>query len=454
MNNEKTTIASTENIIEYEIVKKEDLSKEDFLNDILFKAYEKKLIDDKFLEKIYLQRLQTLQILLKYYTKDESSSVMIERAESVLKCINYTISIYLKQFETIEEILKKLKDETLEFMIQNGNKLIKFNVEYSRDLLKRIQKNKLRLGNYSYDDTIDYGIPLFFKTYDDFFEAHEIPGSIDYQLCIDIKDYIGIEFIRNYLERLDLENQFCHNFNDENMKKILKGYDKNCDLLLINIFEIILTNCLGLIICEKDVRYLNINDYDREIIKNELKDLSKNEFKKLLLECANKSIRILEIKSYDLINYINKCINKITPLIYESVKLDTLKNIFISFYEEDGEQVIEYVDKDRLSNSEFRKITDNIRESSSLQEKIKIINDRIKSLGDLNDMLDSECLFKDEYILYFKTLSNMQIILILKYIDEYGLKRDWNSYFYEYLNLLGDEQKDNICKIKNKIVII
>ncbi len=40
--------------------------------------------------------MELLRVKLKYYTKDESSSVMVEVAESILQCIDYTIGIYLK----------------------------------------------------------------------------------------------------------------------------------------------------------------------------------------------------------------------------------------------------------------------------------------------------------------------------------------------------------------------
>ena len=58
-------IKYAENIIKYEIIKREDLSEECFLNDLLSKAYEKRLIEDKEGEKIYFERLQSLQALLK-----------------------------------------------------------------------------------------------------------------------------------------------------------------------------------------------------------------------------------------------------------------------------------------------------------------------------------------------------------------------------------------------------
>ena len=460
MSNEKNVVKNkkdvskyTEKIIKYEVIKREDLNEEYFLNDLLSKAYEKKLIEDKALEKIYFERLQSLQTLLKYYTKDDSSSVMVETAESLLKCINYTISIYLKKFESVNEMLEKLKNESIDNMLKKGNIIIKANVEYSRSLLKRIQKNKLNVGNYSYDDTVYYGLSIFFKQYDDFFGAHESPCSVDYQLAIELKDYVGVEYMRNYLERLSLENEFCFNFNEDIIKKLLKGYDKNSELLLLNIFEIILTNCLGLIICNKDIKSLHISECDREIIKDKLKELSKDEVRRLLIRCAKKCVRILEIKNDDLVNYIDKCTNKITYLIYEGVKLDKLQNIFISFAKQNEEEIIEYIDKEKMNNEKFRKVVEQIRECSDLEEKIEIISSKVKSLADLNDVLDSECLFDYEYTVYFKSLNNMQIVLLSKYIDVYGLEREWHDYFEAYLSEFSNEERKNMDKIKERIVL-
>lgn len=460
MSNEKNVVKDkeditkyTEKIIKYEVIQREDLSEEYFFNDLLSKAYEKKLIEDKVLEKIYYERLQSLQTLLKYYTKDESSSVMVETAESLLKCINYTIGVYLKQFESIEEIIEKLKNEFIDNMWEKGNRMIKVNVEYSRSLLKRIQKHKLNVGNYSYDDTIDDGLSIFFRQYDDFFGAHESPGDIDYQFAIPLRDYVGVEYIRNYLERLDLENEFCFNFDEDNIKKLLKGYDKNSELLLLNIFEIVLTNCLGLIICNQDIKNLNISHYDREIIKDKLKKLSKEEVRGVLLMCAKECVRILKIKNDDLADYIDQCANKMTYLIYEGVQLDKLQNIFISFAKENEEEMIEYIDKEKMNNEKFRKVVEQIRECSDLEEKIEIINSKVKNLADLNDVLDSECLFDDEYVVYFNSLNNMQIILLSKYIDVYALEREWHDYFEIYLDKFSSEERKNMDKIKERIVL-
>ena len=259
--------------------------------------------------------------------------------------------------------------------------------------------------------------------------------------------------MRNYLERLNLENEFCFNFDEDNIKKLLKGYDKNSELLLLNIFEIVLTNCLGLIICNKEIKNLHISEHDREIIKDKLKKLSKEEIKGLLLRCGKECVRILVIRNNDLVDYIDQCVNKMTYSIYEGVQLDKLQNIFVSFAKENEEEIIEYIDKEKMSNEKFRKVVEQIRECSDLEEKIEIINSKVKSLADLNDVLDSECLFDDEYVVYFNSLNNMEIIMLSKYIDVYGLEREWHDYFKAYLDEFSSEERENMVKIKERIIL-
>ena len=215
---------------------KNKFSEGNFFKDVLTKFYNKKLLDDSVLSRIYYERMDLLKVKLKYYTKDESSSVMVELAESILQCIDYTLGVYLKTFNSLDLIIEELKSRSLFDMLKIGHDLIKKKTLASKKLLYKVNESKLKVNNYSYNDTIEYGIPLFFKEYDDFFSAHEGSGSIDYQLHIDNMNYIGIEYIFNYLNTLSIENEFCNNFHINEINEVLKGYDEKCEVLLINIF--------------------------------------------------------------------------------------------------------------------------------------------------------------------------------------------------------------------------
>lgn len=218
--NEKNDLEKTNKIVfeDYKSILNSNMNNEFFFKDLLVKCYEKKLIDDENLKRINYERIELLKVQLKYYTKDESSSVLEEDAEKILDGIDYTISIYLKELyeedkrlknlNTQNILLDKLKNEELSFMFQNGFKIIKKKREESRLLFLKVQNDKLKTDNISYNDTIDRGIGIFFTTYNDFFTPQEAPCSIDYQLFIgDIGGDIGcvgIEYIEKYLKTLDL----------------------------------------------------------------------------------------------------------------------------------------------------------------------------------------------------------------------------------------------------------
>jgi hypothetical protein len=451
-------VENCNSIEKYSFFIEHNFSEDHFFKDVLVTCYKEKLLDDITLNRISYERLGLLKTQLKYYTKDESSSVMVETAENLLEGVDYTLGFYLKTFNSIELIIDELKNNSLSKMLETGRDLIKVTIEESKKLLEYIINNKLKINNYSYNDTINDGIPPFFKEYDYFFTPHVGSGSIDYQLYMDNWNYKGIEYIRNYLKILYLENEFCNKFHIYEINELLKGYDKRSEYLLINVFELILINSLGLVISGKPLNSLNITNSDKEVLRSNLMNLSLEKLQDKLLECAAKCCETLTIENNELINYINKSTIKLTEWLYEIIKLDKLETIFISFKENINEDFIEYEDGQKLSNTAFKNLTEKIRECSSIQAKIKLINNNIKSLEDLIDMLNAECLFDEEFILLFKNLSKTYIILLAKHISDFSFNNDyekeWYHEFKKYILSLSEEDQKNIEIIKENINII
>ena len=104
-------MGNCQSIQKYSFYIENNFSEEYFFKDILVTCYEKKLLDDKILNRISNERLEVLKVQLKYYTKDESSSVMVEVAERLMEGIDYTIGFYLKTFDNIELIIEELKND-------------------------------------------------------------------------------------------------------------------------------------------------------------------------------------------------------------------------------------------------------------------------------------------------------------------------------------------------------
>ena len=65
-------------------------------------------------------------------------------------------------------------------------------------------------------------------------------------------------------------------------------------------------------------------------------------------------------------------------------------------------------------------------------------------------MLEAECLFCDEYKMYFKTLSDIEIALFMKNAYE-DSDKVWVKELKKFLHSLGREKVMEIERIKDKI---
>ena len=73
-------------------------------------------------------------------------------------------------------------------------------------------------------------------------------------------------------------------------------------------------------------------------------------------------------------------------------------------------------------------------------------------------MLEAECLFEDEYVVYFKSLSQMEIVLLSKYVSDLNLEseyeNEWCLKFNNYISSLREEEQVTIQKHKERIQLI
>ncbi|WP_035284150.1 DUF6179 domain-containing protein [Clostridium sp. Maddingley MBC34-26] len=449
------------NIINKEEAIENLLSKEHFFQSLLQVLYSNNYLNKAEIEGIQFQILEILKENVIYYTKAESCSVRVEVAEQLMLSIYYTIGVYLKSKSSIRERIKLIKEDKMKELFLKGEKLLRIKLEEGKKLLEHVQKTKLKTGNIAYIETIDYGIPPFFKEYDIRFFSHEAPGSIDYPLAIDEMDLVGIEYILDYLTKLNYENMFCSNFDNEEIQFLLKGYDKNCDHLLINIFELVLTNYLGCVLIGKEGRNLNITEIDRYYLKNKIENLCEDELNIEIGLAAKRVCDNCSIKDNYLVNYISATTIKIIQEIKRNIIIDKLEKTFITL-DNSSNNYIEYEDGKSMDNSKFKIITEEIRACSEVEDKIRIIKSEICSLKDLADILGADCIFGDEFIVIFRTLNELEITLLLKYLSnnlnteiDYGTEseKEWKEEFKKYLNSFDETQKIKLIRAAEGISI-
>lgn len=419
------------------------------------------LLNKKDMEKIQIQIIELLREIVVYYTRDESSSVRVEVAEQIMLSIYYTIGAFLKNTMTIKESINLIIEKDLKDLFRQGEELLIEKVDACKRKLKGIQKNRLETSNYAYIDTIDYGIDLFFKEYDIRFASHDSPGSIDYPLAIDEMKLVGVEYLEAYLNTLELENKLCSYFDISEIEDLLKSYNKNSHHMLINIYKFVLTNYLGVILLGKGGKSLNITEEERVHLKSIVDGLSEEELKRLFLMALGKLFKELSIEDEGLKDYINKTILKLIPEIKYNIETNTLDKAFITIKTQEEKPII-YKDGESLDNGKFKRITEEIRNCSKVEDKIKIIREELHSLKDLADVLSSYCIFDEEFIYIFKDLEDFEIALLTKYLpdtetgdSDYGTEceREWHERLVEYIDNLEELRKGVIIQMSQEIQI-
>lgn len=448
------------------VINKEDvlqgsLNKEHYLQSLLQVLYSNHLLGINDLERIQLQLINTLTETVGYYTKDRSSSIREETAIQILSSIYYTIGLFLKNQPNIKEAINVLHTEGIKYLFTQGEMILRNKVIECKRLYEIVQETRLKVENQAYKDTLDYGILLFFQKYDIRFASHETPGSIDYPLAISEEDLVGIEYMEDYLNKVLLENKFCTCFEDKEVEALLRGYSKDSDQMLINIYKLVLTNYIGCTLLGKVGKSLDISENERIYLKNILENLSQLELKNLLNNAEEKICYQLCIEDENIIGYINRTICMIGQEIRSHLKMNTLKNLFITLSWSE-KQKLKFEDGKSLKNKAFRQITEEIRGCSQVGRKIEIVRAELHSLRDLMDVFSADCIFDDEFTDIFKTLSDFEIALLMKHISnetgwgtDYGTEseKEWQKKFKEYFETLNNRKKMEIIRVSYEIEI-
>lgn len=175
-------------------------------------------------------------------------------------------------------------------------------------------------------------IYAFFRQYDDTFFAHEIPCQIDYPLRQTIPDdYLGIDYINAYLKHLMIENDLLCRFQIDCMIPLWQSYCPDYRGLLINLYEPVATNAIGLALLQEDIRGLHISTGAREKIKRCLEPLNQAQRMDLLQVAAQKVSELLGMQNTVSQNYLLQFSADLSPRIAVGLQNNRLQGIFLSF---------------------------------------------------------------------------------------------------------------------------
>lgn len=368
------------------------------------------------MERIQLQLVELLSRQTERYTNNESSSVRVEQAQQLLQSITYCIGVYLKSISDMYNKIEVLNNEDVKTMFYKGLDLITLYKKNSKFLLETLQKDFRNINNIAFYDTIFKAIPEFFHDYEMEFSSHDIPCSIDYPLCNEITSLLGIEYIKEYLNHISLEQEFCNNFTEGTINLLLQSYHEDSEELLINIYELVLTNALGCKLADQEVNNLLLQKENIIWLQKKLEQYDLNQLGKLLMKTIEQIGIEYHINS-DGMNYAKSAITKIVYRIHQNLRINALDQIFIPVKKEVNKERILLLEGLQMEDKKLRALIEELRDCRYTTDKIAIIRREIHSLNDLMELLEV-CFFEEEYHEVFQALSDTELSILKETIQK------------------------------------
>ncbi|SFR76801.1 DUF6179 domain-containing protein [Anaeromicropila populeti] len=349
------------------------------------------------------------------YTSGDSSSVTNETAKDILASIYYCMDAYEKAGteNQLQEII--CQREAPEMVFEKGLIIEKRKFQKAKGLMETIQKETMAIENQAMQDTIYYGIPLFFQKYDICFHACNDAGSIDYPLCHEIYNLCGIDFIWEYLKNLSLENKLINRFALKDINEILCGYSEEYESLLINVFQLVLQNVLGLTILNQNYQRLSIFPDERAYLQKYLEKLKQKELENLLCHGAEKICSEFGLDETSVFYYKKAAVN-FSFQLNKNLSFQKIQSDFITGKLLKTEQQTEFEEGGKMEDSQLRKLIDEMKICRLTSDKTEMVKRYIHSLSDLKEIL-GECFWGEEFKEVLSLLSKEEISFLKKEIE-------------------------------------
>ncbi|MEJ8544998.1 DUF6179 domain-containing protein [Brevibacillus borstelensis] len=396
------------------------LNKSRYTLSLLSEGHRAGIFNNQEIYSIQNQILVILQDLIKRYTQGESSSVTTETAEGIMTSVLYALDAYLLNVEHHDKAIAYLKTVDMAKLYEKGLERVSQTFEEAKLLYQEIKQHKLDVPVDAYNLTIEESLPVFMKKYGIIFDAHNTMASIDYPLAIDDMRLQGVFYMKQYMERLKLENEFCFKFKNEDLLNLLKNFGRMCRfdyrIELFNIFMLVLNHSLFSILSGGDTDQVRISAYQFERLERMFTHSDASGIGTMIRKAMHLLKGDLQIDDKTA-NYMNQCSKELVWRIINAAEHNNLHSVIITDVEEKIKPVVISLNTgDKMSDVRLRTLLEEIIRGQTKEEKARLIKSNFFSLHDYLDMLESECLYGDEYEALYASFGDMELAILAKIV--------------------------------------
>lgn len=256
-----------------------------------------------------------LQGQIRRFTQGDSDSVPIETAEELLASIHYTVRFALRaQHLPASELAR----QPLTALFAQGQRALLACLSQTQAVYQEACAQVQAFGSRSLRDTLR-GLGGFFAAYDARLFAHLTPGDIDYQLAHPVPDaQTGVLFVRDYLSRLLTENELLTRMDGRRVVRLLLRACPDYPLLLVNLYEPIAANVVGLSLLGGGETLLELTLAQAQEVRTRLMALTPAQARVQLARAALDACRRLGLQSPLAPRYLTRSALAIYPRLAAS----------------------------------------------------------------------------------------------------------------------------------------
>lgn len=451
-------------IRKYQRIQKEGLSKAHFFEHLIAYIEEKGYLSEAQWQKVQLELLEILTKQIEIFNKGQSSSIQKQKAEALTASIYFTLGVYFRELEDIDESIEILGKGRLKEAFSKGKRLIHEKVEKCKMLYEEAKATRITTENIAYNDTLGEGLNCFFKSYNEALRAEENCGDIDYPLCRDKMEEIGVLYIEDYLTKIIIENRFCRRFDHEGeIDRLLYGYHEGYQHLLLNIFERVLLNAIGNMILGRDG--LRLSEEEIMELCRLLRPLEEDKLKLVLYQGAKMSMTLSKIEEVEAKAYVYGCIDKWLPIFRRCLDSENMTELFVIDHEKVGKRFSISAIENKMDDDTFKILAEHIRDAENTNEKLQWIRKHIANIEDLKDLFEADCIYEEEFEMIFGDLSDMELALLIRYsmMDEFASidieepleeEKEWRKVFAKFVAAMEEKKKQTILALAKEVEII
>ena len=259
--------------------------------------------------------------LAKRYTSGESSSITYEAAGQLMEAVLYCI----REFEKGEAFsLTTGKKLPAGKCYERGLELVEKKVQDALKLYNRMMLYFSSYGNRCLQDTVEKGMPEFFKWYDYRLNPQDTLLTLDYPILMDLSADTGIDRIYGYLLCISLEQKFLRKFPRDFVREALAEYDSRYQWMIDNLCEVVLFTVIRYIVLDKNLTEPDFSPEELSGLQKIIREKSLEELREKLKEAVDDLVDDYFEEDENLKTYLYAAIQNISVRM-KGMEDDTMK---------------------------------------------------------------------------------------------------------------------------------